>query len=407
MNDNSLASVYAIFLSSLNNYLRQGWLWPSPEHGFASYVFHCSNENEPLPPAITLVWPREDRLIHSPLLASAGFWLGSGSGDTMRDTWLDGIARLTKRDAFPSDHQSFTYRPIELFGIAVGLAACGKQRPELITWFVEILKRKRKDLVGDVWATMLQTASELVTGLRKELPPLPDSELRLEDVALYRWMSKYLVSSKNENFRTIDELLLRKAVIETFDAPDFARAAVLYQSLRSTVTANIRSEVDNHWQINCQRRDAEKLVTTLCRKFHLFATQLIDRYSKRSTIQISDEYDVQDLMHALLKLHFDDVRAEEVTPSVGGKSGRMDFLLKREQLVLETKMTRKGLDQKKVSDELIIDMKRYRAHPDYRTLICFVYDPQFICDNPTALEDDLTGNDGNFRTVVVVCPKGL
>jgi hypothetical protein len=112
-------------------------------------------------------------------------------------------------------------------------------------------------------------------------------------------------------------------------------------------------------------------------------------------------------MHALLLFHFDDVRAEEVAPSVGGKSGRMDFLLKGERLVVETKMTRKSLGQREVGDELIIDMKRYRSHPDYRTLVCLVYDPGGYCHAPTALENDLSGVDGDFRTRVIVCPKGL
>ena len=40
-------------------------------------------------------------------------------------------------------------------------------------------------------------------------------------------------------------------------------------------------------------------------------------------LSVTDEYDVQDLFHAILLLHFDDVRAEEVTPS-GRVSGRKD-----------------------------------------------------------------------------------
>jgi hypothetical protein len=123
-------------------------------------------------------------------------------------------------------------------------------------------------------------------------------------------------------------------------------------------------------------------------------------------VRVVDEYDVQDLMHALLALHFDDVRAEEVTPSVAGRSGRMDFLLRAEKLVLETKMTRRGLGQKEVGDELIVDMKRYRSHPGLRTLVCFVYDPGGLCRSPAALENDLTGADGRFRSVVIVCPRG-
>jgi len=149
------------------------------------------------------------------------------------------------------------------------------------------------------------------------------------------------------------------------------------------------------------------LVVTLCRRFHLFARQLQDRHHERGTVKVADEYDVQDLMHALLKLHFDDVRAEEVTPSIAGKSGRMDFLLKPQGLVLETKMTRRNLGQKEVGDQLIVDMKRYRSHPDLRTLVCFVYDPGGFCRSPAALENDLTTVDGRFRFVVIVCPRGI
>src|SRR5512143_3735784 len=109
------------------------------------------------------------------------------------------------------------------------------------------------------------------------------------------------------------------------------------------------------------RGDALAVVVALCRRFHLFARQLQDRHHERGTVRVADEYDVQDLMHALLKVHFEDVRAEEVTPSIAGKSGRMDFFLKAERLVLETKMTRRHLGQKEVGDELIIDMKRYRS----------------------------------------------
>jgi hypothetical protein len=122
---------------------------------------------------------------------------------------------------------------------------------------------------------------------------------------------------------------------------------------------------------------------------------------------VVDEYDVQDLMHALLKLHFEDVRAEEVTPGVAGKSGRVDFLLEAERLAIETKMARRNLGQNAIADQLIVDMRRYRAHPDLSALVCFVYDPGGFCRSPAALENDLTGVDGGLRSVVVVCPRGL
>ena len=56
----------------------------------------------------------------------------------------------------------------------------------------------------------------------------------------------------------------------------------------------------------------------ICTRFHLVARQLRKRHDDRSTLDISDEYDVQDLLHSLLCLFFDDIRSEEGTPSYAG-----------------------------------------------------------------------------------------
>jgi hypothetical protein len=56
-------------------------------------------------------------------------------------------------------------------------------------------------------------------------------------------------------------------------------------------------------------------IQTLCDRFHLVCRQIRDRHSTRPTIDVQDEYDVQDLFHALLNLGFDDIRPEEWTPS--------------------------------------------------------------------------------------------
>jgi hypothetical protein len=111
-------------------------------------------------------------------------------------------------------------------------------------------------------------------------------------------------------------------------------------------------------------------------------------------------------MHAILRLHFDDVRPEEWTPSYAGNSSRIDFLLPRERTIVEVKMTRQALGQREVADELIIDIARYAKAPNVDSLICFVYDPQKRCPNPAALENDLTQRVGSLRVVAVVCPHG-
>ena len=79
----------------------------------------------------------------------------------------------------------------------------------------------------------------------------------------------------------------------------------------------------------------EQAVARLIRitsQFPVVTRQIQQRHDNRSTLEIRDEYDVQDLLHTLLRIDFDDVRAEEFTPSHAGKSSRMDFLLKDYQL---------------------------------------------------------------------------
>ena len=146
------------------------------------------------------------------------------------------------------------------------------------------------------------------------------------------------------------------------------------------------------------------LIEQICLRFHLVARQLRSRHGGRPTLDTQDEYDVQDLMHSLLHIHFEDVRAEEYTPSYAGKSSRMDFLLKREAIVIELKMTRAGLGPKELSTQLIEDIERYKTHPSCQALVCFVYDPTGLIPNPRGIESDLKRDDSPFPVRVLIRP---
>lgn len=149
--------------------------------------------------------------------------------------------------------------------------------------------------------------------------------------------------------------------------------------------------------------DGISTVLYICKKFHVVARQLRNRHNNRSTLEIEDEYDVQDLLHSLLKIYFDDVRTEEWVPSYAGSSSRMDFLLKHEKIVIEVKKTRKNLTDKEIGEQLLIDIAKYKNHPDCKTLICFVYDPEEILSNPKGLESDL--NNEQLNVMVIVEPS--
>jgi len=139
--------------------------------------------------------------------------------------------------------------------------------------------------------------------------------------------------------------------------------------------------------------------------FHRVAIQLRNRHQGRPTLEINDEYDVQDLFNAMLWIEFDDVRPEEYTPSYAGKSTRMDFLLKSEQVVVEIKYAKQGHGEKEIGTELIADIARYKNHQDCKRLVCFVYDPAHAIRNPAVLERDLSGTRDGLPVEVVVSPK--
>jgi hypothetical protein len=146
-------------------------------------------------------------------------------------------------------------------------------------------------------------------------------------------------------------------------------------------------------------------VQRICKRFPLVVRQLRVRREDRPTLDVEDEYDVQDLLHSLLLLFFDDVRPEEYTPSYAGKTTRMDFLLKDESLVVEAKVTRKGLGGKEVGEQLIIDIAHYKSHPSCKTLVCLVYDPEHRISNPTGLESDLSKKTDGLTVKVFVVPR--
>lgn len=179
------------------------------------------------------------------------------------------------------------------------------------------------------------------------------------------------------------------------------------ESARSVLRSLI-DEVQEYWGLVASesKEDALSIVEKLCSRFHLVARQIRARHDDRPTLEVEDEYDVQDLLHALLLLHFDDIRREEWTPSYAGGASRMDFLLKGEQVVVETKKSRKGLGAKEVGNQLLIDIQRYQSHPDCHILFCFVYDPEGRIVNPRGLERDLSQSHNGMQVMVLVAPKG-
>jgi hypothetical protein len=118
--------------------------------------------------------------------------------------------------------------------------------------------------------------------------------------------------------------------------------------------------------------------------------------------KMGNEGDLQLLVHALLKLLYRDVRPEDSVSKRAGAASRVDFLIKDAGVIVETKMTRPSLTDKRVGEELLVDWGRYERHPDCRGIFGLVYDPGCYLGNPAGLEDDLSNSKADIPKHVIV-----
>ncbi len=153
---------------------------------------------------------------------------------------------------------------------------------------------------------------------RIRLQPPKISDQSLATLSLLHWLMGQDQLAATVGLK-VDAAELAAAILtRTFtmveDYSDLADAALILKATRSIVDRTIQSSIEEAWRAPVNAQDAVRLVTTICDRFPIVANTLKERYDNRETLTIKDEYDVQDLLGALLKLHFDDVRPEEWTP---------------------------------------------------------------------------------------------
>lgn len=151
--------------------------------------------------------------------------------------------------------------------------------------------------------------------------------------------------------------------------------------------------------------DPLDLVRKICTRFHMVVRQLRLRREYRATLDVEDEYDVQDLFYALLRLEFDEVSSEEWMPPYTDCASRTTFFLQQESIAIVVKKTRPGVGAREIADQLQTDAERYAAREACKTLFCFVYDPEGRIGNPRGLEMDLTSVSDRYTVELLVAPK--
>ena len=148
-----------------------------------------------------------------------------------------------------------------------------------------------------------------------------------------------------------------------------------------------------------------QLLRKVCLRFHSVARQLRLRKDYRATLEVEDDYDLQDLLCALLKVEFDEVGVEEWTPPYTAGEPRTTLFLNRDQIAVVAKKTRAGLTAKELADQVVADSAYYRAQDKCAILFCFIYDPEGRIGSPKRLETNLTSVSERCTVEVLVAPK--
>ncbi|MFC7229423.1 hypothetical protein N0B31_18640 [Salinirubellus salinus] len=137
-------------------------------------------------------------------------------------------------------------------------------------------------------------------------------------------------------------------------------------------------------------------------RFGEICDQLRERDRGRDPLTMDDEYDVQYLLHGLLRLYFDDVRDETYLSRVATKSPRIDFLLEEHDIGIEVKRASETRPVRRLLTEISEDKEVYRKDPLCDTLLVFIYDPERTETNPAEVEKDLSEATKNLTTRVKV-----
>jgi hypothetical protein len=148
------------------------------------------------------------------------------------------------------------------------------------------------------------------------------------------------------------------------------------------------------------------MVEHICRRLPQAARILALRARKdKSPYEITDEYDVQDLLHATLQAYLKYSVQEDPLPKVAAaKAGRADISIEELGILVEVKFVHGPEDQKRLFEDYSQDLVLYAQWPHLKTLIYLVYNSAKLRDpeafEKLSAEHEIGGKRFNVRVVL-------
>ncbi len=249
-------------------------------------------------------------------------------------------------------------------------------------------------------------------------PPSPERRIDLAKLISQRYGENFADHRQLENLIDLNGLVRRRfrsgeeeaRLFKTGDHASIRRSlSEKLGHLAALLGLVIDGDLETKWQ---GRRvkfadghlDSVRVVEAISVRLVDVARQLARRHAKRDPFPLNDEYDYQDLFHAMLRVFFEDVRAESYVAEYAGGASRVDFRLPKYRMAIELKHP-KTFGDKELADQIIIDIKRYQQIKDIRHLMCVVFDKEGTLANPRGLEADLSRNEQGIGVIVKIIDR--
>ncbi|MDR0767098.1 MAG: hypothetical protein LBE57_01425 [Methanosarcinales archaeon] len=150
--------------------------------------------------------------------------------------------------------------------------------------------------------------------------------------------------------------------------------------------------------------DKKDILLSILIHFDKYAKQLQTRRNNKPPYEFYDEADIQDSLHAILRLFFSDIRAEDFVPEHAGGKSRVDFFIPEIQSIIEVKYAKETSRDKEIGDQLLIDINRYSKRTECKNLFLFIFDPLKVLRNSAGLVSDLERSESKMKIKVVISP---
>jgi DpnII restriction endonuclease len=147
------------------------------------------------------------------------------------------------------------------------------------------------------------------------------------------------------------------------------------------------------------------LMLRICERIPRAARILASRQRGNAPYVVADEYDVQDLLHAVLRCYLKYSIAEEPLGKVAGvKGGRADIAVEDLGVIIEVKYVRSPKDQVRLVEEFAQDTLLYSQWAPLKHFIYLCFNSQDLRDAEalTTLAGEQERNGRRFRVYVVL-----